>query len=168
MKLLTYAFDSNCKFFFKKCLFKYEKREFLFRVGDDRYCEQIQTIADNNEDESKIFKSVIRFSNCFAWSNHCSLYFRGSSAKGLNRRIDLIKIKDLHKFPRNFGRIGCHFKTTIEPKTQEQELALSLHNEAKSSNNIFYRFLCYWKILEINYKGRGKKTTGDWINEIII
>lgn len=166
MRLLSFTFDSRCNFSFKKCLFKFEGRELAFHVGDDKYCEVIQTFAEDNEDEDLIFKQINKFLFCFAYENYCSFHYRGSCARGWNQTIDLLEIPPFYREQRIYRNFSVDFTHVKEASSNELEIALSLYNEAMYTYNQFYKFICLWKILEINYSGRTKKAE-EWINEVI-
>lgn len=167
MKLLSFTFDSRCSFSFRKCLFKFEDRELAFHVGDEKYCEVIQTLAEDNEDEDLIFKQINKFLFCFAYENFCSFHYRGSGARGWNQSVDLLEIPPLCQEQRIYRNSSVDFTHIKEAGSNELEVALSLYNEAMYTYNQFYRFICLWKILEINYPGRTKKAE-EWINEAIV
>jgi hypothetical protein len=67
---------------------------------------------------------------------------------------------------RNYRNLLVGFDFIISPKTYEQQVALSLYNDAQYSANLFYEFVCFWKILEIPYANRTLKAS-EWINDII-
>lgn len=166
MKLLSFAFDSRCKFNYKKYLFKFEDRELVLLVGDDKHCEVIQTFAQDNEDEDLIFMQINKFLFCFAYENFCSFHYRGSCARGWNGTRDLLLIEPIYLEERTYRNFVVDFSHIKEASSKELEIALSLYNEAMFTYNQFYKFICLWKILEINYSGRSKKAE-DWINDII-
>ena len=87
MRLLSFAFDCDCIFPFKKCLFEYEGREFVLIPGDDRLCDTIQTIFETDQEWSEIFKIINKFLFCFGWVNKCSFKVKGTSVSLLQSLI---------------------------------------------------------------------------------
>ena len=65
MELIAYAFDSKCKFRFKKCKFRFEGLEFVLYPGDTNNCEVIQVIIDNISEREKTYQSINKFLNSF-------------------------------------------------------------------------------------------------------
>ena len=72
MELLSYTFDSKCRFKFKKCKLKFADIEFVFYTGDRNNCEVLQVIIDDSSKREKIFQTINKFLNSFGWANHCS------------------------------------------------------------------------------------------------
>ena len=171
MEIIAYAIDGNFKLKLTKCLFTYNNRDFLFYAGDANKCDLILTIIENDKEKEELFETINKFLIGFSWANGCFFKIVSISGKGLPDKLDLYKQADLYgkifNHPRIGGKIVKGFHSIIEPKTKEQEIALSLHNDAKSSNDFFYRFLCFWKILEIKPSNFKYKNPGEWINHII-
>lgn len=166
MRLLSFTFDSNCIFNFKKCLFKYKGREFVLIPGDDKLCDNLQTIMEKEKEWPEIFKTINEFLFCFGWANSCSFKVKGDSSFPL--QVGLFNTESLYIENRHYRNKKINdFSSIIEVKTEELEIALSLFNEANYTNDDFYKFLCLWKILEIRYPNRKTKTAVDWINQIL-
>ena len=167
MELLSYAFDSRCNFRFKKCKFRFEDLEFVFYSGNKDHCEVVQVINDERKKREQIFQIINKFLNSFSWANHCSFGYRGYCAYGLRDKIDLMKIEPRIIFPRSDRSLVVDFETIINIPTNELEIALSLYNEASFTQNIFYKFFCFWKILSIRYPNRTKESASNFINRMI-
>lgn len=167
MEILSYSFDFNCKFAFKKCKFEYEGLEFVFYCGDENNCEVIQVSNKDENERDKIFRILNKFLNSFGWANHCSYEYKGYCAFGLAREIDLLEIGPRFFVPRNFRNQLVGFESTARVPTEELEKALSLYNEGNFTNNIFYKFFCYWKILDLKYPNRSTNDASEFINSII-
>jgi len=176
--MLTYAFDSTCTFSGEKCLFKFGRRVLVFHRGNDEVCDIIRTIVEGREDRDEAFKTIHKFLCCYGWENNCSFHNTGRSIRGLKEKVDLLETKPniiIKRLYRNllvgFGYTGnllVGFGYTA-PSNLSDELfiALSLYNDARYVNDYFYKFLCYWKILEIQYPNRLIKKAKKWINDII-
>jgi hypothetical protein len=167
MELLSFAFDSRCKFRFSKCRFEFEETEFVLYAGDADNCEVIQVIINDESERERIYQVINKFLNDYGWANYCSFDYRGFCGFGLKGRIDLMKIEPRFIVPRNDRNLIVNFDTFIYTPTNELDVALSLYNEAKFTQNIFYRFLCFWKILSIQNPNRPKENASDFINKVI-
>lgn len=171
MELIAYAIDGNFTLKLTKCLFTYNNRDFLFYAGDKNKCDLIITIIEDNKEEEELFETINKFLIRFCWANGCFFKILNISGKGLSDKLDLYEQADLYgkilNYPRMSGKKVVNLHSIMEPKTKEQEIALSLYNDAKSSNDFFYRFLCFWKILEIKPSNFKYKNPGEWINHII-
>lgn len=166
MEVLSYAFNSKCTFPFERCLFKFEGREFALISGNEEYCEVIQTIIDNPKERSEVFEAIHKFLFRFGWANNCSFNYRGHIAEGLAKPIDIFKRRRVLYIKRHYRNLLVDLAHLISPTTFEQEVALSLYNDAQYSANPFYAFVCYWKILELPFATRTLKAE-DWVNDII-
>lgn len=166
MELLTYAFDSTCTFPFERCLFKFDGREFVLISGTEEYCEVLTTIIDNSKERDMIFNTIQKFLFCFGWANSCKFNYRDYIAEGISKPVNLFKRRRTSYVRRNYRNLLVGFDFIISPITYEQQVALSLYNDAQYSANPFYKFVCLWKILEIPYANRILKAS-EWVNDII-
>jgi hypothetical protein len=166
MELLTYAFNSTCTFPFERCLFKFNGREFVLISGTEEYCEVLVTIIDNPDERDVIFNTIQKFLFCFGWANDCKFNYRGYIAEGISKPVNLFKRRKTFYMRRYYRNFLVGFDFTISPTTYEQQVALSLYNDAQYSVNLFYEFVCSWKILEIPYANRTLKAS-EWVNDII-
>jgi len=165
MELLTYAFDSTCTFPFKKCLFRYENREFVIIQGSDTECDNIKTIINDQSERDVVFEIIHKFLYKFGWANGCSFNYRGHYALGLSHPVDLLAYKGNYIVNRIYRNFLVKFNTILPSISSDLEIALSIYNEAKFTKNLFYQFLCFWKILEIPYQTRSLNAVA-WVNEI--
>lgn len=165
MELLSYAFDSTCTFNFRKCVFKFENREFAMVPGDTYTCDVVHTIAKNSTERDAIFQLIHRFLYRYGWANRCSFHFAGHVAQGISQQSSLNDIKFTFIINRKYRNLLVNFDRIVPPVAPELELALSLFNDANYTNDLFYRFLCFWKILQINLPGRRKLPAHKWIDD---
>jgi len=165
MQILAYAFDSTCEFPFQKCMFKFQGRELVIYSGNEEHCDIIQTIIADPDEWEEVVQIINKFLFCFGWDNKCSFHYTGSIDVGISSSVDLLSIDPVLKVKRKF-RTHVGFSTTIHTNKPELDLALSLYNDAHYSNDVFFEFFCYWKILEIPYPGK-KLSATDWINDAI-
>jgi len=167
MELLSFAFDSRCKFAFNKCRFEFKKIEFVLYAGDADNCEVIQVIINDESEREQTYRIINKFLNNYGWANHCSFDYRGFCGFGLKDTIDLMKIEPRYIVPRIDRNLTLDFNTIIDAHTSELGIALSLYNEAKFTQNVFYKFFCFWKILSIKNPNRPKENASDFINRMI-
>lgn len=155
--LFAYAFNSNCKFGFKKALFKYQNREFVFWVGDEVHCEVIQTFIEYPEKEH-VFNMINDFLHRFGYINKSGFEFRGAFSQTTNSKtlIDAPLIVHAERAPKKLRVEFTHFSDGLA--SLEVKQALSLLNDAEYSINPWFKFLCYWKIISL------RKEAHTWIS----
>ena len=78
-----------------------------------------------------------------------------------------MKIPPRFSYPRNERNLVANFESIIDVASKELEVALSLYNEAMFTQNVFYRFFSFWKILEIKYPDRPTNNASEYINQMI-
>ena len=166
MMLMSYGFDSNnCYFDFKRCLFEYKGREFLLYPGNMRECDSFDTLVLNDEDADKAFELIHEFLYLFGWANQCAFHFVGGCGLGnANRKLMLQRTGPVYRCPRGFWNSRVQMILMADPKCSEAFMkAMSLYNDANYSNDIFYRFFCLFKIIDLPINGR-KYNPSVWIN----
>jgi hypothetical protein len=167
MELLAMAFDSTCSFDFKRCLFKFEGREFALHSGDDNYCEVVQTILQDSSERDSAFGMINRFLHRYGWENGCSFQFRNIVSQWFSKTdLGLLEISPILRARRHYHNVAVTFDHVAAPSSHAVDVALSLYNDARYSTDFFYRFLCYWKILSIPDDHRSRKPA-EWINNLI-
>lgn len=165
MMLMSYGFDSdNCNFNFKRCLFEYKSREFILYPGNMRLCDSFDTLVADNEDADKAFELLHEFLYLFGWANNCAFHFVGGSGMSANRDLMMRRSGPVYRCPRGFWNSGMQLISMKDPScSQDFMKVISLYNDAQYSNDIFYRFFCLFKILDLPVNGQ-KRNPAKWIN----
>lgn len=165
LKIMSFGFDANdCRFEFKRCLFEYKGREFMLYPGDSHYCHSFDTLVKGEEDTDQAFEILHEFLYLFGWANQCAFHFVGGSGVGpANRELLLKRTGPCYRHPRAFWTNIVSMFTMADPNTSEDfKKAISLYNDAKYTNDIFYRFLCLFKIIDLPVKGI-KRNPAIWL-----
>jgi hypothetical protein len=146
------------------CKFRFEGREFVVFAGNDKRCDVVQTVVKRGEkiDDDQLSDIVNRFLSSLAWMNRCHFYFTSGFECGAADDVDLVKRGPISLANRAY-RNEISFYALPEMTTREQEIAISLFNEAACSHSPFYRFLCYWRIIDLK---KGLKPH-DWVNSVL-
>jgi hypothetical protein len=171
MELISYAFNGNAIFNFEKCLFVFEGYRFVLYPGGEKKCDVIQCLIQNDRDREEAFASMNRFLNLYAREHN--VFFRwecGVESRHFKKMSDddFFNLEPFVGAKRNYFVKIPYFTTIAKVNSSEQSLALELLNESKASQNIFYTFLCYWKILAIRLDGQQKGHIVNWINEAVV
>ncbi|MFQ5714549.1 MAG: methylamine utilization protein MauJ [Candidatus Scalinduaceae bacterium] len=166
MFLYSMAFDFNCKFEFSKACISHKGCEFILHNGGDNYADVIETILDKYEDRDSFSQVAFNFCLSFVACNSCNFAYLDSCAMSLHEKIDIFDKNPFIKIPRNSRSVLVPLNYIKKVDTEEQSLVSSLFNDATSSNNPFFKFLCYWKILEIPINSKSRKAT-DWIDSTV-
>ena len=158
------AFDSTCMFNFKRCLFKYKEREWVLFKGNELYSESIDTIISSEEEREVAFALAHEFLYFFGWQNRCYFHFLADSTKyPASREMLLTTQTPLCKAYRYHRKLRSDFKSIANlPSTEIFKDGLSLYNDALYTNDLFYRFLCLYKILDLPVPS--KKSPEEWVN----
>ncbi|MFX0140662.1 MAG: methylamine utilization protein MauJ [Candidatus Hodarchaeota archaeon] len=118
------------------------------------------TLLSKSNEAKKI---ILDFCTYLAWAEDHGIYVKfwtgGSTIMRVQKGSAMVKIP---------GKINI--KYLPEPKDESAKLALALYNDAMALNHYAYKFLGFYKIINLKFPNRiGKKSAGqlqkDWINE---
>ncbi|MBC8472205.1 MAG: hypothetical protein H8D56_22315 [Planctomycetes bacterium] len=168
--------------FRKNLYFNYEGIDFKLIKGITKYQDilcciiDIETGSGPSKSEARMVQEIaLRFLSCLSWELNVGIT-TGSSYGGVGwskNRGGLTSVKQPTRITRTLIR-NCRVRDIVKlPKIDDKYKAnaLSLFREAKASNSLYYKFLCYWKILEIEQRRKGKTRRQneaiDWINNTI-
>ena len=172
--LVYIAFDSP-GIFKKNQYFSYEGVDFKLIKGTRHYQELLCTIIDIETTSGQKFEKewdrvcniAFKFLSSLSWEHNTGIRSVVAGGRGWHKKHGgLLKVKRLFLYPRHFhnvimGPIGMLPKIDNEL----QSISLGLYREAKNADSPYYRFLCYWKILELAGKLNLKQKT--WMNNTI-
>ena len=173
--LFYICFDSP-SIFRNNLYFNYEGIDFKLIKGTKKYQDILCCIIDvetgsgpSKNKARKVQEIALRFLSCLSWELNIGITTNSSygGAGWSKDRGGLTSVKRLSMIPRTLIRNRRVRDIVKLPKIDDKYKAnaLNLFREAKASNSLYCKFLCYWKILEIhNFKG-GKSI--EWINETI-
>jgi len=167
MELYAIAFDFNCHFNFSKALVRYNDYEFVFHNGKTDKVDVIETILSNSDERDKFAQTAIDFCLSLVAKNiFCSFSYIAEFAMGLKKSLDLLNKKPSIRISRNDRSSILDINSIKKLETDSQKIVSSLLNDADYNNNPFFKFLCYWKILEVPINSKTRRAER-WINDII-
>ena len=160
------AFNFNCRFDFSKALINYNGYEFVLHNGGIEKVDVIETILYNDDERELFSQTAIDF--CLSLVSRNILYsfmYLEAFAKGIRKEVNLLGKEPSIRIPRSeINSISINFIKKLN--SSEQKIISSLLNDANYSNNPFYKFLCYWKILEVPISSK-TRSAEKWINDLI-
>ncbi len=179
--LFHICFDSP-GIFRKNMYFNFEGFDFKLIKGTKRYQEVLCCIIDIEHSSgpdfdrkvSKVWEIALKFLSCLSWELNIGIRgcFCGGSGWGKEHgSLSSVKRRTCIRMPRKWS--SHRFSDVLKlPNidTDNKARALSFFREAKAANSLYYKFLCYWKILEICGENVGKwdiNKTKNWINKTI-
>ncbi|MFH1853051.1 MAG: methylamine utilization protein MauJ [Candidatus Neomarinimicrobiota bacterium] len=168
MVLYAIAFDFDCPFSFKKVKLHFGGYEFVFHYGGNQNVDVIETILKDNNETEQFAQTAIDFCQRIVKANEtCSFrYVIEFIIGGIKTPIDLIDKEPAIRIKRRSNNLMADVNEIGEFLSEEQKIVTSLINDAQNTKNPFFKFLCYWKILEIpvdSKYGNARK----WINNIL-
>lgn len=167
MMLVSMAFDEgDCVLEFRRCLFEYNGREFMLYPGNNKRYMSIDTVVLNEQDDDIAFEQIHEFLYLFGWENQCHFHFLNSSAMSGDRDLLLRRQEPLMNIPRRMYNI-TRFLIMSDPNTSDDfKKAIALYNDARHTQDVFYRFFCLYKILDLPVSGKTRNPE-KWINDNI-
>lgn len=165
MRIFSMAFDEgSCFFKFKRCLFEFKGRKFMLYPGNDDYYMSIDTVVKDEIDMDKAFQDIHEFLYLYGWKNHFSFQFLDACSMGPANDSMLVKREaPFFRIPRKMRSTANLVLMESVNCSQEVKNMLSLYNDAMHSDNIFFRFLCLYKVIDLHFKGSTDKIK-KWIN----
>lgn len=166
MHIFSLAYNFSDRFNFTKAKINFQGREFVFHHGGDKSVDCIETILQDKSEQEEFYQVANSFClGIVANGNDSSFRFLGGSYIGLSQEVDLYDRPPFHQEQRKHQKL-LHVGSVKKLVTEEQILLSSLLNEAIDAKNIFYEFICYWKILEIPINNKSRSAE-KWINKVI-
>lgn len=170
-----YHLEANAKLDKAEYLFEFEGRRFrLVRGGDGKFHTLYTVLGDQNNEETKADETVLRLCDLWSWEWRGGVCCVGGGGRGISSlTIDLWKLPS--RKPCSMGPRGSVVDPSHLPgfTTSNETLmwAISLLNEARCSRSPFFRFLNYWKILELQIgsgcvKGKPEARAIKWIDQV--
>jgi hypothetical protein len=142
----------------------YLDRKLYIQPRNDEFCNLISTFIEAGENDRDVRTTINRFFSAMAWKDDSFFITRGSTAGGARkeeRNNPRFNYREKKHYP--YGVISqFDFEHLLTVNEDRQKLALALYREALGADNDFYRFLSFFKIINII-----RPTTRDqraWIN----
>lgn len=136
----------------------YDKRSLEIIMGKPNDSHQIRAAYHSPQDYKAVFQTISRFLSELSWKLRLEVYadicIHGTGLPNCS-------------FPNHFSRSDRYFIHDFKQEVfaNNQHLALGFYREGYGSQSPFYRFLSFYKILEIPFRdGRDK---GKWVNSLI-
>ena len=163
-KWLVVAFEAEVHDPREQLEFSYLGRTFYIQPHNDEFCNVISTFVEPGEDDREVLTTINRCFSAMAWKDDQFFVTRGWMTSGAllgDRNNPRFNYREKKHFP--YGVIArFDFEHLMTPTDDRQRLALALYREALGTDNEFYRFLSFFKIINIIEQGtRGQST---WIN----
>jgi len=139
--------------------FSFEGKTFRWINGTPE-SQAVLSVGCKNLNDPSETEAVDRLLSSLVWSHSVSIR-KGSGFGGARRTLPLTW------GPRMSGGIKIdpqYLLSDHKPGASvRRNLALALYKEGKNAESVFYRYLSYWKILEVAIPDKGKRW--DWINK---
>lgn len=159
-RVLSIAVNNGFPWPDKETPVKFEGRNLILRPPFEEFPPSIVFELDSTINESKSLSLVRRFMSVLSWVENTYLreieYSFGGSA---------IYVSGVEKRKYNLLTSDYFIDFLPEPSDPKKQLALALYREALSANSIPYRFLGFFKIINILYKDGPAQIK--WINDIV-
>lgn len=167
MQIFSLVFDEgSCALDFHRCLFEYKGREFMIYPGNNERYMSIDTVIQDDNDGDVVFELIHEFLYLFGWRNKCYFHFLDACSSSGNRELLLQRKDPVFWWPRRFiHKTDFDFISSLDASEKFKQ-AVSLYNDAFYTNDIFYRFFCLYKILDIPIS-KNPRGPEDWINNNI-
>lgn len=156
---LAIAFDVAGDFWDKETSVKYDERSFIVESGRVGEAHTIRTTYDHESEYRNAFRSAAHFLNELAWN-----YQLGISITTCVHGNGTPRTGDRSNRERN-TRLAIH-DSCQKVRDERSHLALGCYREALDSNSPFYRFLSYFRVLEVAIPDG--KERGIWVEKCVL
>lgn len=179
--LFQMHFDSPV-IFRKNMYFNFQGVDFKLIKGTNKYQDVLCCIInsergsgpDFNRKRSKVWEIALRFLSCLSWELNIGITSSGAGGCSWPKKYRLSRAKPQIIGSTQQERLKYHRCSDIlklpNIDTDNKARALSFFREARAANSLYYKFLCYWKILEICGEKAGKwdiNKAKNWINKTV-
>jgi hypothetical protein len=152
------GFNFDGEFFDERVVLPYDQRQLEVIVGKPHDSHRVRAVCDCQRDYKAVFHTISHFLSELSWKLRIQLYadicVHGTGLPDCSFR---------NHFPRSERYFIHDFKQEVF--ANDQHLALGFYREGYSSNSPFYRFLSFYKILEIPFNDGSDK--GKWAESLI-
>jgi hypothetical protein len=126
----------------------------------------IDTVVLDEKDDDLAFEQIHEFLYLFGWENQSYFHFLNSSAMSGGRDLLLRRQEPLMNIPRRLHNITRFLLMSDSNASTDFKKAIALYNDAKYTQDVFYRFFCLYKILDLPVLGKTRNPE-KWINSNI-
>lgn len=148
---LVVAFESDSRDPRPQLETEYDGLKIHIQPHMDEYCDVMSTFVRPAEDHQQVRLRLNRFLSAMAWKDGNAFITRGSIAGGARaNEADKPRFNYGEKRHLPGGVISqFDFEHLVVPVNDRQRLGLALFREGLNSDNEFYRFLSFYKIVNI-------------------
>ena len=163
-KWLVVAFESSVQDPSGQLHTEYDGMQLHIKPSQDEYCNLVSVFLEPEVSDREALTKINRFFSAMAWKDDQMFITRGSIAGGAletDRETPRFNYREKKRYP--YGVISRfdfeHLQVVRHPK---QQLALALYREGLGADQGFYRFLSFYKIINI-LRDRVRQQA-EWIN----
>jgi hypothetical protein len=152
------GFNFDGAFFDERVVLLYDKRPLEVIMGEPHDSHRVRAAYDNEHDHKAVFQTISHFLSELSWKLRIKLY-ADISIYGNG----LPDCSSPNIFLRSERYFIHDFKQDVF--ATDQHLALGFYREGYGSKSPFYRFLSFYKILEIPFEDGSDK--GRWVESLV-
>jgi hypothetical protein len=126
-----------------------------FNSGTNTETDWINFLSKNDsESTEKALSTYYQYLSCISYTNKCLVIESGECGFGKSSSPTFPISRRFYAADRLIVPVYSNMRYKCIPKisTRDQSVALSIYREVRSSFNPFYKFFCFWKILEMRAK----------------
>ena len=161
---LVVAFESAIRDPRDQLEVEYDGLKLYIKPSQDEYCDLMAVFVEPTQERDDIRIRINRFMSAMAWKDSQYYISRGSAGGGArpeHRNTPRFNYREKRHNP--YVVISrFDFEHLQVPTNDRQRLALALYREALGANQGFYKFLSFFKILNIIYDKVSEQAA--WIN----
>jgi hypothetical protein len=152
------SFNFDGAFFDERIVVPYNKRPLEVIMGEPNNSHRVRAPYNNEQDYKAVFQTISHFLSELSWKLRLKIY-----TDFCIHGTGLPDCSSPNHFPRSERYFIHDFKQEVF--TNDQHLALGFYREGFGSKSPFYRFLSFYKILEIPFRDGSDK--GKWVESLI-
>lgn len=152
------GFNFDGSFFDERVSLSYDHIQIEVLAGKEHWSHRARARCDDREDHKAVFQTISRFLSELSWKLRIKV--KAEICVYTDGLPDC-------SFPNYFPRLDQHFLQNFVQEVfgDDQHLALGFYREGHGSDSPFYKFLSFYKILELPFKDGKHK--GKWVNSLV-
>jgi len=163
-KWLVVAFESSTVDHSEYRRTEYDGLDLHIKPSHDEYCNSLAVFVEPGTNDQEILTKVNRFFSAMAWKDDEMFITRGSIAGGAreeDRNKPRFNYREKRRYPYGINSY-FDFEHLQVARLPQQQLALALYREGLNADQGFYRFLSFYKIINILRDRIAQQS--EWIN----
>ncbi len=161
---LVVAFESHSRDTREYLQVTYDDLHIHIQPHNDEYCNVMSVFVEPNGDIQQSRTKLNRFLSAMAWKDSEFFITRGgisSGARASDRDSPRFNYREKRRYP--YGVISpFDFEHLVAPTEDRQRLALALYRDGLGADNEFYRFLSFYKVINVLFSHPTRQM--EWIN----